>query len=82
MFSSLFEVAKSSPFKTPFAGKVQCESSSSDKALVPSRNIQAAAATVPGDEVEFGSTHYFVLCGLGGILSCGKWFQFDRFVNF
>lgn len=72
MFSSLIEVAKSSPFKTPFSGKVQCESSavSTENALVASRNIQAAAVN-PGEAVEFGSTHYFVLCGLGGILSCG-----------
>lgn len=72
MFSSLLDVAKNSPFKAPFAGaKVQCEASPADNSLVPSRNIQAAAAN-PGDACEFGSTHYFVLCGLGGILSCGK----------
>ena len=72
MFSSLFEVAKNSPFKTPFAGKVQCESPAvTDKSLVPSRNIQAAAAN-PGEACEFGSLHYFALCGVGGILSCGK----------
>jgi len=23
------------------------------------------------DSCEFGSSHYFMLCGLGGILSCG-----------
>lgn len=32
----------------------------------------AAAALVPGDSCEFGSSKYFALCGVGGILSCGK----------
>lgn len=39
-------------------------------ALVAPRKI-AAAAVAEGESCEFGSAHYFVLCGLGGILSCG-----------
>lgn len=67
MFSSLFEAAKSSPFKTPF-GSAQCDVA---KAPVPGREIQAAAAPVNGDSCEFGDNKYFMLCGIGGILSCG-----------
>ncbi|XP_055907953.1 phosphate carrier protein, mitochondrial [Eupeodes corollae] len=63
MFSSIFEAAKNSPFKTPFT-RAQCEAA-------PGREIQAASAVVTQDSCEFGSTKYFVLCGLGGILSCG-----------
>jgi len=40
------------------------------KSLVAGRTI-AAAAIQPGDSCEFGSAHYFVLCGFGGIISCG-----------
>lgn len=40
------------------------------KSLVAGRTI-AAAAVAEGDSCEFGSLHYFALCGLGGILSCG-----------
>lgn len=69
MFTSLIDVARNSPFKTPAMSHVECQEAGSDKALVPSRNIKAAST---GDSpVEFGSTKYFVLCGLGGILSCG-----------
>jgi len=38
---------------------------------VPGRTIAAAASAVEEDSCEFGSNKYFVLCGLGGILSCG-----------
>lgn len=67
MFSSLFEAAKNSPFKTPLVS-AQCDVA---KAPVPGRQIQAAAAPVSGDSCEFGSNKYFMLCGIGGILSCG-----------
>ena len=40
------------------------------QSLVKNQRI-AAANTAPGDSCEFGSNKYFVLCGLGGILSCG-----------
>ena len=38
--------------------------------LVNGRQI-AAAAINPGESCEFASNKYFLLCGLGGILSCG-----------
>lgn len=70
MFSSLLDAARNSPFKAP--GKiVRCEESNGENSqLVPTRTIQAANA-LPGDSCEFGSLHYFALCGVGGILSCG-----------
>lgn len=69
MFSSMLESVRNNPFKGQLS-RAQCEESGSDNTeLVPTRTIQAAATT---DDVEFGSAHYFALCGLGGILSCGS----------
>lgn len=70
MFSSLMESARQSPFKGPFS-RAECESTSANNQLVQGRNI-AAASAVAGDSCEFGSTKYFLLCGLGGIISCGN----------
>uniref|UniRef100_T1GT48 Mitochondrial phosphate carrier protein n=1 Tax=Megaselia scalaris TaxID=36166 RepID=T1GT48_MEGSC len=39
------------------------------KNLVHGREIQAAAS---GDSCEFGSMKYFLLCSIGGIMSCGS----------
>jgi len=68
----MIETAKSNPFGNPFQ-VAHCQSP--DKDLVPGRTISAAATTgvkfETGDSCEFGSTKYFALCGLGGILSCG-----------
>jgi len=64
MFKSLLETAKSSPFASPFQAK--CEGLKINE----SREIQAAAPA-EGDSCEFGSKKYLMLCGLGGILSCG-----------
>lgn len=79
MFSSFFDVAKNSPFRTPFT-RVQCDNGQAalttpapafkDPAPVVGREI-AAAATPAADSCEFGSNKYFALCGIGGILSCG-----------
>lgn len=66
MFKSLFETSMQSPFKGPFT-RVEC--GPSQKQLVP--GTIPAAATPSGDSCEFGSTKYFLLCGLGGIISCG-----------
>jgi len=69
MFSSLLDAARNNPLRAPF-NKAQCEDGSVNPQLVPTRTIQAADA-IPGDACEFGSLHYFALCGVGGILSCG-----------
>lgn len=57
MISSLYEVARYSPFKGPLT-VARCEDG------VPSAG---------GDSCELGSTKYFLLCGLGGLLACGKY---------
>lgn len=59
LFGSLLDSSKNSPFKGPFS-LAKCDAVSK----VP------VAATV--DSCEFGSPKYFMLCGLGGILSCGE----------
>lgn len=69
MFSSFFDAAKNSPFRTPFT-KVQCDTPAKNAGPVVGREIQAAA-TPSGDSCEFGSTKYFALCSIGGVLSCG-----------
>lgn len=70
MFTSLFDSSFRSPFKGPIS-KVQCEPINEHQQLVPGRTIAAASVT-DGDSCEFGSTKYFLLCGLGGIISCGS----------
>lgn len=57
MFDSLLNAARNSPFKGP---------------LTVARCDAAAGAPANGDSCEFGSNKYFILCGLGGIISCGK----------
>lgn len=60
MFSSLCEAARNSPFKGPLT-VAHCDAPA------------GGAPSTGGDSCEFGSTKYFVLCGLGGIISCGEW---------
>jgi len=79
MFSSLLQAAKSSPFASPFqarceakvenAGAEISELPAENKEVVAKRTISAAA--VQEDSCEYGSTKYYMLCGVGGILSCG-----------
>jgi len=66
MFKSLLEAAKSSPFSGPFK-TANCEGLKINE----NREIAAPAVADEGDSCEFGSTKYYVLCGFGGILSCG-----------
>lgn len=70
MWSSVVEIAKNSPFRSP-VNYVQCESKNPELSLVPGRHIAAASTAVEGDSCEFGSPKYYALCGIGGILSCG-----------
>lgn len=63
----------------PFAASVKCESQAEntyETSIVPGRQIAAAAGRseviLPGDSCAFGSNKYFILCGLGGIISCGS----------
>ncbi|XP_012535172.1 phosphate carrier protein, mitochondrial [Monomorium pharaonis] len=74
MLSWMQEAVKMNPFSSPFTtAKCQAlEKKSGDLAAVrPLPNRPAAAAAEEGDSCEFGSNQYFILCGIGGILSCG-----------
>lgn len=75
IFSQFFETARQSPFKNPLT-RVQCESSAAptqqeNQSLVVGRTI-AAADIKDGDSCNFGDNKYLMLCGIGGILSCGS----------
>ncbi|XP_003493661.1 phosphate carrier protein, mitochondrial isoform X1 [Bombus vosnesenskii] len=70
MWPSILDIAKTNPFGTPFV-TAKCQGQKElTQALVRNRHI-AAASVSSGDSCEFGSNKYFMLCGLGGILSCG-----------
>jgi len=76
----LLDLAKNNPFCNPFR-RVDCEADNGGAVkplqqgivgkskVVPSRNIAAAAAS--GGQVVYGSTEYYLLCAVGGALSCG-----------
>lgn len=70
MWSSVVEIARNSPFRSPF-NYAHCESKNPELSFVPGRHIAAASVAVEGDSCEFGSPKYYALCGIGGILSCG-----------
>jgi len=57
-------------FRSPFGivSSAKCDAGQVGQLRNPVRMMSAAATP---DEVPFGSTKYFALCGLGGILSCG-----------
>lgn len=67
MLSFYMNTVHNSPFKVPVA---KCDESNKTNQLITTRNIQVAAAN-PSESCKFGSTRYFTLCGVGGILSCG-----------
>uniref|UniRef100_A0A069DTF7 Phosphate carrier protein, mitochondrial n=1 Tax=Panstrongylus megistus TaxID=65343 RepID=A0A069DTF7_9HEMI len=69
MFQSALDIVKNSSYRSPIF-RAHCEAADGPKNLSPVRTI-AAASTATGDSCEFGSTKYFLLCGWGGILSCG-----------
>lgn len=69
MFSRFWDSSKSSPFApAPIVHNVQKAPAAGGNQLVAGRNIAAASSS---GQVEFGSTKYYALCGLGGMLSCG-----------
>lgn len=59
MFTSLIETARKSPFSGPFT-QAHCAAA-------------APGAIGANDSCEFGSTKFFLLCGVGGVISCGKY---------
>ncbi|KAF6197894.1 hypothetical protein GE061_007636 [Apolygus lucorum] len=68
MFPSALDIVKNSGFRSPFT-VASCEDVKKVSLVGPRAGM--AAAMQPGDSCEFGSNKYFLLCGLGGILSCG-----------
>ncbi|CAG7818161.1 unnamed protein product [Allacma fusca] len=70
---NIFQIVKANPFRNPFFSSGS-NGNQSDigtlKTPVPTRAIHFASAADP-DEVPFGSMKYFLLCGLGGAISCG-----------
>ncbi|KAI5729636.1 hypothetical protein M8J76_004818 [Diaphorina citri] len=54
---SFYEIAKQNAFKNPFS-QAKCAGVSN--------------VILPGDSCAFGSLKYFLLCGMGGIISCGS----------
>lgn len=54
---SFYEIAKQNVCKNPFS-QAKCAG--------------ASKVILPGDSCAFGSTKYFLLCGMGGIISCGS----------
>ncbi|XP_076165072.1 mitochondrial phosphate carrier protein 1 [Ptiloglossa arizonensis] len=70
MWTSILDAVKMNPFGTPFV-TAKCQGQNElSQSLIKNSRI-AAASTASGDSCEFGSNKYFMLCGLGGILSCG-----------
>uniref|UniRef100_A0A2P2HW29 Phosphate carrier protein, mitochondrial n=1 Tax=Hirondellea gigas TaxID=1518452 RepID=A0A2P2HW29_9CRUS len=67
MFSGFWDTSKNSPFSGAVCKAIKPENGSAQQ-LVPGRNIVAASSS---EMVELNSTKYFVLCGFGGLLSCG-----------
>ncbi|KAG9345652.1 hypothetical protein JZ751_008796 [Albula glossodonta] len=70
--TTLTQLARANPFSAPLFTLQQVEEPKpSPKINGQSNRRLAAAAVAEGDSCEFGSQKYFILCGFGGILSCG-----------
>ena len=66
MARAITDLTRSNPFSSPFI-RADCEGMKINE----TRTVAALAAAVEDASCEFGSTKYYALCGLGGILSCG-----------
>uniref|UniRef100_A0A5G2QMB3 Solute carrier family 25 member 3 n=1 Tax=Sus scrofa TaxID=9823 RepID=A0A5G2QMB3_PIG len=77
MFSSVAHLARANPFNAPHLQLVQDglagPRSSPDGPPGPPRRTRnlAAAAVEEQYSCDYGSGRFFILCGLGGIISCG-----------
>jgi len=72
MTSAMADIVRSSPFASPFV-HADCESTGGMQ-LNPTRTVaalSAGGAIAAGESCAYGSNQYYLLCGLGGILSCG-----------
>lgn len=65
MFSSLLSQASCQALEKSSKMQVEPQQKGLVQSLVAGRQIAAASVAV-GDSCEFGSLHYFALCGLGG----------------
>ncbi|CDQ67408.1 unnamed protein product [Oncorhynchus mykiss] len=69
--NTLTQLSRANPFNAPLFSLQEIEEpKQSLPANGQSRNL-AAAAIAEGDSCEFGSRKYLLLCGFGGIISCG-----------
>ncbi|GLD66065.1 phosphate carrier protein, mitochondrial isoform X2 [Lates japonicus] len=69
--TSLTQLARGNPFSAPLFTLQKVEEPQQSLHGQRTRRLAAAATADEGDSCEFGSQKYFVLCGFGGILSCG-----------
>ncbi|RVE56213.1 hypothetical protein OJAV_G00219000 [Oryzias javanicus] len=69
--TSLTQLARANPFSAPLFSLQKVEEPRQSQPGQRSRTLAAAAAVDEGDSCEFGSQKYLLLCGFGGIISCG-----------
>ncbi|KAI4802876.1 hypothetical protein KUCAC02_006446 [Chaenocephalus aceratus] len=69
--TALTQLARGNPFSSPLFNIQKVEEPKQSLHGQRTRTLAAAATSDEGPEVEFGSQKYFLLCGFGGILSCG-----------
>ncbi|TDG96976.1 hypothetical protein EPR50_G00234950 [Perca flavescens] len=69
--TALTQLARGNPFSAPLFSLQKVEEPQQNLNGPRTRRLAAAATAQEGDSCEFGSQKYLVLCGFGGILSCG-----------
>ncbi|XP_067330419.1 solute carrier family 25 member 3a isoform X2 [Channa argus] len=69
--TSLMQLARANPFSAPLFTFQKVEEPQQSLHGQKTRRLAAAAVAEEGDSCDFGSQKYFILCGFGGILSCG-----------
>uniref|UniRef100_A0A8D3AWE4 Solute carrier family 25 member 3 n=1 Tax=Scophthalmus maximus TaxID=52904 RepID=A0A8D3AWE4_SCOMX len=69
--TALTHLARANPFSAPLFSLKEVEEPRQSLQGQRTRTLAAAATAEEGNSCEFGSQKYFVLCGFGGILSCG-----------
>lgn len=67
--TTLTQLARANPFSAPLQKNEEPKQTTNINGQ--NRRFAAAAVAEEGDSCEFGSQKYFILCGFGGILSCG-----------
>uniref|UniRef100_A0AAQ4R8W8 Solute carrier family 25 member 3 n=1 Tax=Gasterosteus aculeatus aculeatus TaxID=481459 RepID=A0AAQ4R8W8_GASAC len=67
--TALTQLARGNPFSAPLFSLQKVEEP--PQSLNGQKTRRLVAAATAEDSIEFGSQKYFLLCGVGGILSCG-----------